>query len=212
MQSRRFRREVVALAAALFLLVAHDSGVSQARANAPLFDSFVHLPLVITTAQQPTSQPIAIDNATMLFYTVEGSTEDEIRAYMNSVRPGEYDALTEWQFQWFVPSDGNGSCNLDGVTIDYKISVKFPQWTPPADAPAELVNKWNGYINALAQHEAGHVQRVVPYVPDLINDIKASSCDSYNETAQAWLNAIDQSNATYDAETGHGATQGATFP
>ena len=214
-QPRRFHRELVLLVIALTLLFAHDNSVSKAQAavaNSVQFETFVHLPLVITAAQQPAAQPIAIDNATMIFYTVEGTHEDEIRDYMNGVRPGDHDALTEWNFQWFVPSGGNGSCNLDGATVDYTITVTFPQWTPPAGASAALIDRWNSYINALALHEAGHVDRVVPYVPDLIDDIKSSTCGAYNEAAQARLNAIDQLNAEYDAETGHGATQGAVFP
>ncbi len=207
MLCNRFCRHLVLLAAALILLFAQDSGLSNAQAG-----SFVYLPLVTGTAAPPTNGPVAIDNATMEFYTVEGANEDEMRASLNALRPGDYDALTEWNFQWSVPGGGNGSCNLDGVTVDYTIKVIFPQWTPPAEASAEVIQKWNSYINGLALHESGHVERVVPFVPDLINNIKASSCDSYNEVGQAWLDAISQQNDTYDAETNHGATQGAVFP
>jgi predicted secreted Zn-dependent protease len=215
MLCHRFRRDLVFLAAAIILLFAHGSGVSNAQeslAKDSQSVTFVYLPLVAATVRQPTVHSIAIDHAIMDFYIVEGANEDEMRAYMNAVRPGDYDALTEWQFQWFVPDDGNGSCNLDGVTVEYTITVIFPQWTPSAEATAALIQKWNGYIDALALHESGHVERVVPHVPDLVNDIKASTCESFNEAGQAWLNDIDQLNSDYDAETNHGATQGAVFP
>ena len=207
MSFRRFRRDLVLLTAAIILQFSYGSGVAQAQAA-------IYLPLVTTVAvTPPTIQPIAIDDATMDFYTVEGASEEDIRASINGARPpGGYDALTKWDFQWSVPGDGNGSCNLDDVTIDYTIIVFFPQWTPPGEATAELLDKWNGYINALALHESGHVERVVPYVPELIANIKESSCDSYNAAAQGWLDAIDQLNAEYDADTDHGATQGAVFP
>jgi predicted secreted Zn-dependent protease len=207
------------LAATLLLLFALDSGVSKAQASLakdiPAQDSLIYLPLLNATdtqSSQPTVHTIAIDNATMDFYTVEGANEDEIRANMNSVRPGEEDAYTSWNFSWNAPDDGNGSCDLNNVQVNYTISVRFPQWTPPVDASAELIQKWNNYIDALAVHESGHVQRVFPFIPDLINNIKASSCDTYNQVAQEWLNGINQSNADYDTETNHGATQGAIFP
>ena len=203
---RRLRRDFALLTAVLILQFAYGSGVAQAQ-------EAIYLPLVVTvTGAPPTVQPIAIDNATMNFYAVAGASEDAIRASINAARPGDYDARTNWNFQWAVPDDGNGSCNLEGVTINYTITVIFPQWTPPSEANTELIDKWNGYINALALHESGHVERVVPNVPELIDNIKASSCDSYNQVAQDWLNAVDQLNIDYDAETDHGATQGALFP
>jgi len=213
---RRLLRDLVLLTTILFLLFAYDSGVSNAQEpllkDSPSQETFIYLPLLSTTAEQSAVHTIAIDNATMIFYTVEGADENEIRANMNNTRPGDEDAYTKWDFQWNVPDDRNGSCNLDGVTVDYTVTVTFPQWTPPADAPTQLIEKWNNYIDALAVHESGHVERVVPNIPDLYNAIKASTCDSYNEAAQAWLDTINQSNVDYDAETNHGATQGAIFP
>ena len=209
---RRFHR-ILVLFAALTLFFVHDSFLHDSSlANAQGTPSLLYMPLVTGAAAPPTNGPIAIENATMQFYTVQGISEDEIRGDINAKRPGNYDALTEWNFQWQVPGDGNGSCNLDGVTIDYTIKVIFPQWTPPAEASSEVIQKWNNYINALALHESGHVERVVPFVPDLINTIKASSCDSYNAAAQGWLDTISQQNDQYDTDTDHGATQGAVFP
>lgn len=207
MQFHRFRRHLVLLTAALILLFAYDSGVSKAQP-----DAFVYLPLLTATDTRPKVHAINIDNATMQFYTVEGANEDEIRAGIDDLRPGDYDAQTDWQFEWFVPDDGYGSCNLDGVTVDYAITVIFPQWTPPAQATAALIEQWNDYIDALAVHESGHVERVVPNIPELYEAIKESSCDSFDAAAQEWLDAIDQINSEYDADTDHGATQGAVFP
>lgn len=163
----------------------------------------IFLPTV--TLPPVTVDSITITDAEVRFYTVTGSTANEIRSSLNQNRPGSYDAWAQWYFTW-------SGCQEGGVQVNYTITVDFPQWSPPPDPSSALVQSWNRYIHALALHEQGHVDLVMEAVPNFIETLQNVPCDQINATANAMLAEINQANVEYDEETDHGATQGAVFP
>lgn len=187
----------------LLLTLEHSATATLLYSSEQRADSVVYLPLI--TQPAPAIATIQIDGATMDFYGVSGESADELRSSLDRFGPGDFDALTEWNFQWT-------GCRPQGVGVEYTITVTFPQWEAPAAPDPELIRDWNRYMNALAYHEQGHVDIVLSAVPGFIETLQNVPCNEVTSTAQALLADIDEQSIQYDADTDHGATQGAIFP
>jgi predicted secreted Zn-dependent protease len=160
---------------------------------------------------------VDIPDATVSYYDVSGATADELRAHLNALRPAAYDgskgdAVTTWYIQWDWPGYGTGSCDLAAATVTYDIKVVFPYWIEPVNPDPALVSRWTTYTRNLATHEEGHVDYVVDHYQSVDAAIKGATCTTADGAAKAALGAIRQHDLDYDADTDHGATQGATFP
>jgi predicted secreted Zn-dependent protease len=158
-----------------------------------------------------------IPNATVNYYDISGATADEMRTHLNALRPTAYDgskgdAVTSWHIQWNWPGYGTSSCDLSGATVGYDIKVAFPHWVQPANPDPGLVVRWTTYTRNLATHEEGHVDYVVDNYQSVAAAIKGATCATADAAARAALDPIRQHDRDYDADTDHGATQGATFP
>ncbi|HSD82887.1 MAG TPA: DUF922 domain-containing protein [Anaerolineae bacterium] len=160
----------------------------------------------------PTLVPIDLLQATVQPYDVGGSTELEMRAQLNAYGPRGHDAYTQWSVRWDWPGRGTATCRLSEAEASYEITVTFPRWIPPADAPPELVAKWNGYLHALALHENGHIGNIVSRFPTVVTAIKSSTCLTAEAAAQAVLHQLRQLDSQYDLDTQHGEAQGVRFP
>jgi predicted secreted Zn-dependent protease len=133
MLANHLRFRTVAL---LLILLFWQNGFSHAQmpVEHPPAAQSIHAPveheiflifLPAITAPPATVDSITIDNADLRFYTVTGSTANEIRTSLNQNRPGSYDGWVQWHFTWSGCQDG-------GVQVSYTITVDFPQWNPPA--------------------------------------------------------------------------------
>lgn len=161
--------------------------------------------------------PAAIPNANIIYYDISGSTQDELRTQLNTLGPVGFDgykgdATTNWFIRWNWPGYGTSTCNLSAAIISYDIKVIFPRWIPPADASPDLIAKWENYSKLLAEHEKGHVDSVIENFPAVVDAIKGATCETADSVGTEFLNKIRQFDIDYDAETQHGATQGARFP
>jgi predicted secreted Zn-dependent protease len=162
-------------------------------------------------------EAVEIPNATIIYYDITGSTEDELRAQLNTLGPVGYDgykgdATTEWFIRWNWPGYGSSTCDLAAADISYEIKVVFPRWTPTTDASPDLIAKWATYTKVLAEHEKGHVDSVLKNFPAVVDAIKGATCETADSVGNEFLNELRQFDVEYDAETQHGATQGARFP
>jgi predicted secreted Zn-dependent protease len=160
---------------------------------------------------------VEIPHATMTYYDVSGTTADELRTQLNAVRPTAYDgskgdAVTTWHIHWDWPGYGTSSCNLSAATVSYDVEVEFPHWVEPDDPDPGLVSEWTTYTRNLATHEEGHVDYVVDHYESVAEAIKGATCTTAEAAAEAALNPIRRHDLDYDADTDHGATQGAIFP
>lgn len=160
----------------------------------------------------PTLVPIEFANATVQFYDVTGSTEQELRRQLTAAGPNGYDAYTKWSIRWNWPGRGEKDCRLNEAEVSYEVIVTFPRWTPPTAATPELVTKWNRFLRALADHERRHVENVVKRFPAVGAAIKNATCLTAEAAAQAALEPIRQFDSQYDLNTDHGRSQGAHFP
>ncbi len=164
-----------------------------------------------------TPAPVDIPGTTIIYYDISGSTESELRAQLDALGPVGYDgykgdSTTKWYIQWNWPGYRTNTCDLSAAAVSYDIQVIFPRWAPPENADPGLVAKWADYTRALAEHEKGHADFVVANYRSVTEAILAASCQTAEHAAQTALAAIRQHDLDYDAETNHGATQGARFP
>jgi predicted secreted Zn-dependent protease len=171
----------------------------------------------VPAPQATTIGSLTFQHANFQYYEIHGSTADELRAAMNQPRPGggsgaEFTANTSWQFHWsWNQTTSNGVCHPTNVQVTYSITTVFPHWTPPADAPPELINQWTNFIQALATHEDGHAVRVIQNAYKVGDSISDASCANASAAAQSALNSIQKINDQYDLDTNHGVTQGAVW-
>ncbi len=160
---------------------------------------------------------VSIPNATVVYYDISGSTEDQLRDQLNTFGPVGYDghkgdATTQWHITWQWPGRANGSCRLSEAVVSHQITVILPKWNPPPSASSKLIAKWETYLLALAEHEAGHVSLVIANLQRVEETIKGATCETANAAGEARLSEIRKADVDYDTVTDHGATQGARFP
>ena len=121
------------------------------------------------------------------------------------------DAFMDWYISWNWPGYGTEKCDLSAVSVTYRIKVIMPRWEAPADAPPELISKWEKYMQALAFHEQEHVNIIADNHLSVKTAIQSATCSTAEAAAQKALDSLRELNSNYDRETKHGETQGAVF-
>lgn len=162
-------------------------------------------------------EAVEIANATIVYYDIFGFTGAELREQLNMLGPTDYagfkgDAVTEWYIHWNWPGYGTSNCDLSVAAVSYDMKVILPRWSPPQDASTDLVAKWISYVNALSLHEQGHVDHVVENFQRVVDAIQGATCDTADAVGTAILEELRHYDVEYDANTQHGAAQGAIFP
>jgi predicted secreted Zn-dependent protease len=158
------------------------------------------------------------------YYSVTGTTLVDIRQSINRSRPWkgkpEADAVTDWRVEWrFTVAPTRNGCRCSSFSTTTAITVTMPRWTVPLDVAPEIKKRWERYLQALGQHEAGHAQLARAAAVDLhrrLNSLgEQSDCDGLrnqiNEAGQAVIEEYRKRERDYDEKTRHGATQGATL-
>lgn len=158
------------------------------------------------------------------YYDVHGTTARELVAEMRRLGPktetgasffGETHSPLRWD--WKTRHDGP-NCTVNDVNVYVRSEITLPRWTPPSDAPPALVEQWKQFLTALETHEIGHKDISGRAARDVLTAIRRlnTSCVSFSAEAKRVTDGIVTrlrvEQAEYDAQTRHGATQGATFP
>jgi predicted secreted Zn-dependent protease len=168
------------------------------------------------------SSPTVVDRTE--FYDVAGSTEHEVRAAINRLRPkdskGErHDAVTNWDVQWkyryVTVADG---CALASFATTLEVVTIFPRWSNRQSGA--LTQRWDKYVAALEAHESEHMQialHAAQVIHQRLPSVEvARTClllkASIDSKGQALLDQLHSEEAEYDRRTQHGASQGARFP
>ncbi len=180
-------------------------------------------------AAAPSATPAPDDVAVhtdYVYYPITGSTAEELRTEMDHLGPTDpdgthHDAYTQWHVTWrYAYSTLDDRCTIGPIQVSVQVTFTLPQWEPPPDAPPELIDRWNAYLDALRRHENGHreigmaagqaIYQALGRLPSY------AACDELERTADAAgeqiLDQHRQRELDYDQATNHGATQGARFP
>lgn len=158
-------------------------------------------------------------------YLIRGASAEALRDDLARLGPkdqdGNHHAYTRWSLRWSYPYERRaGRCATGPVKVSVTVTFTYPEWNPPAEAPTELVERWNGYKTALERHENGHKEHGLGAARDVRKKLESlgdePDCDSMNREANAQASRIvddyKAKDKAYDKTTRHGATQGARFP
>lgn len=126
-------------------------------------------------------------------YDVDASTIEDMRAEMTAKGPEGYWAYTTWYVSW-----------SSGCDVEVRIIFTFPNWTAYDDAPANLQERWDSFMEHLEAHEEGHAENG----RGAAQEIEDTRC---GEDPYAILRNWANEDKNYDSETDHGRTQGAVF-
>lgn len=165
-------------------------------------------------------------NLKTIYYEVEGSNAAEIQAQMDKLGPLDdsgkrFYGKTDGEFRWrWAYSEKNGQCRLESLETELDVNITMPRWKTPPTAPADLVNTWSRFYNALQFHEDGHKYINIGLANQFTVEVKAlpgfATCDelkkAVEEAGQRLKNNASQQNSLYDQRTQNGRTQGAVFP
>ena len=133
----------------------------------------------------------------------------------------KYDSVTKWRVGWnYGYNKSGGMCSAEGFHLTVDIVVRIPAWLHRASATQPVIDKWETYIDQLKTHENEHLDKVVQAADDLTLAVSqmppAATCADLNreiwQMSKSRLKRLEVEQNQYDAETGHGWTQGALFP
>jgi predicted secreted Zn-dependent protease len=160
-------------------------------------------------------------------YAVAGKTENDLRqslqvnAFPDANDPiGLYNARTDWTLsaQWFVLPTARG-CQVDSGTATLAMTMTLPALSSTAGISPDVLNRWTTFISNTITHESGHVTRnyqgASGFQHELGNALPAADCATLKQELSGMFtratDVIKQTNIDYDANTQHGAKQGAVF-
>lgn len=156
------------------------------------------------------------------YYEVTGASLKEIQKSIARKKPGKVirHALTEWNVSTrFAAAKLQGQYRCSGFTTTTTIRITLPRWSPPEDAPDEVIEAWKQYIENLREHEAGHGQIAEAAARELHRRVAELGTEPHPDQltskveslVQETLSEFKDHDRTYDRLTNHGMTQGAVL-
>lgn len=126
-------------------------------------------------------------------YSVTGTTVDTILRQMKQKGPNGFWAYTQWRVRW------SSTCQ-----VSLEIQYTMPRHTRRGAMPVNIRTEWDQMIAALKSHEEQHGAHGVSAAKELVRQ----GCRNGNAIVQKWA----EQDRIYDRRTGHGRTEGVTFP
>lgn len=182
------------------------------------------MPSQLSLANAPVELSVQTDAPTQ--YQIYGNTASELRTQIRHCAPGassstgaEYTGQTSYNLSWQYSVSVGASCSAQNIKVGVHTAIALPYWQPTGNATSGLAGRWQLFATNLGTHEQGHVMIDKQYAAKLLADLNALGpvdCGSLNSAVNDIVNrdvaALNQTNDTYDAQTNHGATQGAVLP
>lgn len=152
---------------------------------------------------------------TVAYYDIDAVEPEAIRAQLAErhlhADDGDYEAYTQWYYQWHWDAAPNGGCGTSNAEVTLKTKVILPRLTHLDSVRPAVASAWRSYVDALAKHEAGHVRLAEDGRATVGDAVRTSSCADANTAGQHALDRLRQDQADYDRRTDHGRNQGVTF-
>jgi predicted secreted Zn-dependent protease len=160
------------------------------------------------------------------YYEVCGCREEELHCDLKKKcltwnDGNKYDSLTSWDIKWDREyNQDSKTCAVNSFKPIINFTYRYPKWNRTDDAPKDLIEKWDRYLNNLIAHETGHRVMVVEAVNDLSHVVvqlpPAPACVDLDRTVRVLfrksMEKMKNDQRDYDETTKHGTTQGAVFP
>lgn len=160
------------------------------------------------------------------YYTVTGSTLPELWESMLQVRPWStnlnFNARTDWGMEYRYTARvtrEDWKWSFRSISVQTKVTVSLPRWTPPPGADPALVDAWARFQKGVGLHELGHISVARAATAALYGELSAmpaqDSAEALQEAADSTVGRILEKyrkmDNEYDQNTHHGATQGAVL-
>lgn len=162
-----------------------------------------------------------VKDATETFYPIDAAKLRDVLAKFKfkDKKGNPLAAETTWEVKNTYPiARKAGRWEADPITWEYSNKVELPEWTGFANASEAEKKEWARFIKATRDHEQGHVDRVKKQMEALPEAQKKASAATKSALQQQLTkktgevgSKLKQISDKYDADTGHGATQGATL-
>lgn len=155
------------------------------------------------------------------YYSINGSTAQELRAQMRKLGPTEnstpYDAYTKYYVKWrYHLSASQNGCQLTDIRVSVDTSHIYPRWDDYDNGSARLQANWSRYFAKLTAHErqhARHGSNAASEIDAMLSQLPAmANCDvldrTANDQAYAILGRYQRADGEYDQRTNHGIDEG----
>ncbi len=189
----------------------------------------VTTPVVSEVAAPSAAMPVVSAGAVRtraekVYYEVDGDSREDLAAALQQHGPRiqgkRFFGMTEWTVSAeYRPMEGGTGCAVRDLTVRVSVQTRLPRWTPLAGASVDLSGVWERFVAALDEHEDGHralAEEAADAIRRKLAAVQAPSCDQLDLAAQREMTVVmreyESHNLAYDAETGHGRTQGAVWP
>lgn len=161
------------------------------------------------------------------YYQIYGYNAAQARQQITQCAPrlssgnDDFTGYTSYRLNWLYNygDNGSGQCTLSNIKIGMHIGEVLPALQLSQYADSGFAAKWQAFVPALDTHEHGHIALDEQYASKILSDLQsfpASDCGTISQAATNLISSdiavLDQANSTYDAQTNHGATQGALLP
>ena len=169
-------------------------------------------------------RPAVRTRVTVETYNVTGDTAGDVLVSMlaGGPQPGDdvfFGLTTAETHLRYDTTPVAGGCVLADVSVDLTLTIMLPAWSPTSPPDAQLVRDWGGFRRALADHEDRHRQIAEAGAQRLaraLAGLRRDSCPATKAEARRRVQRIEAdvsaAQRQYDAETGHGRTEGAVWP
>jgi predicted secreted Zn-dependent protease len=158
-----------------------------------------------------------LPDTTVLSYPVSGRDRRSIRASMSEKSPAnaegeQHDALTFWRYEFGAAPFADGQCRPETIEVRYTVLVVLPELMTRDQISVRERAEWDRYFARVVNHESRHRQIAVEGADRLREVMRAApTCEEAQVFAASEMERIAQTSVEFDAETQHGATDGAVY-
>jgi predicted secreted Zn-dependent protease len=117
-------------------------------------------------------------------------------------------ARTEWSAHYACITERG---RLVSTTVTATIRITMPRWNGFASASAAEQREWRRFVDALRDHEQGHLDLVVRHLSDVDQRLIGRTTANAESAWRRALAALDAATKEYDRETDHGRRQGTSI-
>jgi predicted secreted Zn-dependent protease len=159
------------------------------------------------------------------YYYVDGPSATVLAAQIEQNGPPgadgkRYAGKTKWDVQWKFKHEQRGvTCEMKEAAVAVGVAQTLPRWRDEKKGVAALKARWRQFSDALKRHEDRHKDHGLAAGREieaaLLAAKPASNCEdlatSANSAADAIVKKYQKLDQEYDAQTGHGRSEGAVL-
>lgn len=182
---------------------------------------------VLLAGIDTSNSAVAVQSADKIeTYSISGSSVSDLGdqiALLGPVDVGDghrHAGYTRWHIEESYSFEENGKlCRIADVHISITTVLTLLEWSNKDRASAGLQERWSAFIGRLREHEAGHQRNGMSAAQEvreiLIGVAPEPDCKSMGLKLDSQLGDVlarhRQADLDYDAQTSHGAKQGAVL-